>query len=68
MQKQKSPIWLFYNKDEATTVLNSKQITQNYSLMKGDKVCNTYICICNICNNLLLKCIIFDNINHIFLG
>ncbi|XP_071879142.1 meckelin isoform X1 [Bombus fervidus] len=37
MQKQKSPIWLFYNKDEATTVLNSKQITQNYSFMKGDK-------------------------------
>lgn len=43
MQKQRSSTWLFYNKDEATTVLNSKQITQNYSLVKGDKVCNIYI-------------------------
>ncbi|CAD1470272.1 unnamed protein product, partial [Heterotrigona itama] len=36
MQKQKSPIWLFYNKNDTKTVLNSKQITQNYSLMKNN--------------------------------
>lgn len=49
MQKQKSSIRLFYDKDETTNVLNSKEITQNYSLMKENDVCNVfkyiYMCI-----------------------
>lgn len=49
MQKQKSSIRLFYDKDETTNVLNSKEITQNYSLMKENNVCNVfkyiYMCI-----------------------
>lgn len=39
MKKQKASIWLFYNKNETTTILNSKQITQNYSFMKESNVC-----------------------------
>ncbi|XP_076632800.1 meckelin [Colletes latitarsis] len=30
------PVWLFYNKNETTTVLNTRQITQKYSLSKHD--------------------------------
>ncbi|XP_053976355.1 meckelin isoform X1 [Hylaeus volcanicus] len=32
--QMQTPIWLFYNKNETTAVLGSKQITQKYSLSK----------------------------------
>lgn len=48
MQMQ-TPIWLFYNKNETTAVLNSKQITQKYSLLKYSNVCSIFFK--NIINN-----------------
>ncbi|XP_076648353.1 meckelin [Halictus rubicundus] len=34
MQIQTIPVWLFYNKNETVTTLNSKKITQRYSLSR----------------------------------
>ncbi|XP_076375492.1 meckelin isoform X2 [Megalopta genalis] len=42
MQMQTLHVWLFYNKDETATTLNSKRITQKYSLSKynNDSILN----------------------------
>lgn len=64
MKKQKASIWLFYNKNETTTILNSKQITQNYSFMKESNVC-IYIFI-TISIILLNKSNIVYSVNIIF--
>lgn len=63
MKKQKASI-LFYNKNETTTILNSKQITQNYSFMKESNVC-IYIFI-TISIILLSKSNIIYSVNIIF--
>ncbi|XP_061931149.1 meckelin isoform X3 [Apis cerana] len=54
MKKQKASIWLFYNKNETTTILNSKQITQNYSFMKesNDNILNFTIVTFSLHGNL----------------
>ncbi|XP_026296669.1 meckelin [Apis mellifera] len=54
MKKQKASIWLFYNKNETTTILNSKQITQNYSFIKesNDNILNFTIVTFSLHGNL----------------
>lgn len=38
MHSPMTPVWLFYNRLDAVTMLNDTKISERYSLKKGDNV------------------------------